>query len=138
MSKPRPSPLSIRLSDDERAALVAKAAGRPLGAFIKDVVLSESVRPVRRRAPVQNSEALGRALALLGRTHLSNNLNQLARAANLGALPVTDQLEAELRAACADIRLMRSFLLAALGIAAPDGPAGLSAVFGEAAKGGDA
>ena len=54
-------------------------------------------------------------LATLGQSRLSSNLNQLAHLANVGALPVTPELEAELAEALADIRAIRLLLLTALG-----------------------
>ena len=68
-----------------------------------------------RRGPIKDGEALGQVLGLLGQSRLSNNLNQLAKAANLGALPVLKETEDDIRAACADVRDMRLLLLRALG-----------------------
>jgi hypothetical protein len=45
-------------------------------------------------------------LALLGRSRLANNLNQLAYAANIGSLPLTPETEEELQAAIAKITSM--------------------------------
>lgn len=74
-------------------------------------------------------------LADLGRSRLSNNLNQLAKAANLGALPLTQEVEAELSAACAAIRYMRHALLVALGIERQEAPPTLAEQFRAAAGG---
>lgn len=117
MSGSRPSPFTIRLTASERAALEQRAAGYPLGSFIKAILFADQTRLRSRRRAVADEAALGRVLALLGRSHMANNFNQLAKAANMGALPVTPELEAELSAACADIRRMRSELLKALGTA---------------------
>ncbi|MGE3992572.1 plasmid mobilization relaxosome protein MobC [Pseudorhodoplanes sp.] len=65
---------------------------------------------------MKDGEPLGRLLALLGQSRIANNLNQLAKAANQGALPVTVEVEADLRAACAEVFEMRLLLLRALGI----------------------
>jgi hypothetical protein len=37
---------------------------------------------------IEGRKALAQALALLGRSRLSSNLNQLAHAANIGTLPI--------------------------------------------------
>ena len=58
---------------------------------------------------------LGQALALLGASRLSSNMNQIAKAAHMGALPVTPELNADLDAACAEIKVMRRVLMQALG-----------------------
>ncbi|ABA03993.1 hypothetical protein Nwi_0727 [Nitrobacter winogradskyi Nb-255] len=115
--KKRLPPFSIRLSPEERARLAVEAAGAPLGAYIKARVLGTvPVERKRRKVlTIKDREALAQALALLGRSHLSSNLNQLAYAANIGSLLVTPETEADLRAALADVRELRRLLLTALG-----------------------
>lgn len=112
----RPAPFSLRLSEAERARLIAEAGDTPLGAYIKAKVLGE--RPLHRRragAPVQDKKSLAQALALLGRARLANNLNQLAHAANIGVLPLDPETMADINAALSDLRDLRRLLLAALG-----------------------
>lgn len=116
----RPSPFCLRLTRDERAALEARAGGMPLASFVKSILFAGDAAVSRRAAlplPV-NRDALGHVLALLGASRLSSNLNQLAKAAHQGALPVTQEVEDDLKAACAHVAEMRSWLLAALGIKA--------------------
>lgn len=113
-----PPPFSLRLTFEERAKLDAAANGVPLGAYIRAILFDEELPKVRRRNtnPVKDHEALGRVLAALGGSHLSSNLNQLARAVNTGTLPVHPEIENELREACADIAEMRAVLIEALGL----------------------
>lgn len=118
----RPSPFSLRLSQDERARLAMEAAGAPLGAFIKAKLLSDSP-PVPRQTrasglAMQDRQAFAQALGLLGKSRLSSNLNQLARLANSGSLPLTPEIETELLAALRDVRAIRALLLTALGLKA--------------------
>lgn len=116
--KKRPAPFCLRLSVEDRARLAMEAAGAPLGAYIKAKVLGDAV-PVRTRRTglaVENRTALAQVLALLGRAHLTSNLNQLAHATSIGALPMTQETEAELFAALHDVRDLRRLLLAALGL----------------------
>ena len=122
--KPREAPFSLRLSFDEKALLRAAANGVPLGAYIKAKLFDEPLEKVRRRNtnPVKDHEALGRGLGALGKSRLSQNLNQIARAANMGALPVSPELEDELRHACADVEALRKELLRALGSLSEGGP----------------
>jgi hypothetical protein len=61
-------------------------------------------------------------LGALGRSRLSSNLNQLAKAVNTGSLPVTPETEADLRQACRDVAEIRADLLRALGKSPGDGP----------------
>ena len=115
--KKRSAPFSLRLSEAERARLIEEARGIPLGAYIKAKVLGEPPLRLRRSGMVlEDRQALAQALALLGRSHVANNLNQLAHAANIGALPMTPETEDALRAALQDVRAMRCLLLLALGI----------------------
>ena len=53
-------------------------------------------RTRRSGLPVADREAHAQAVALLGRSRLASNLNQLARAVHIGVLPTTPETEAEL------------------------------------------
>lgn len=117
----RPAPFSVRLSESDRSRLLAEANGVPLGAFIKAKLLDGQlpVAPSRFRRSglaVEDRTALAQILALLGRSHMSNNLNQLAHASKMGALPITPETEQELLAALRDVRELRRLLLLALGL----------------------
>lgn len=114
-----PPPFSLRLTYEERARLEQEAAGRPLGAYIREQLLGDNVSPRKKSGnrPVQDQEALGRVLGALGGTRLSSNLNQLAKAVNTGSLPVTPETEADLQKACADVSEMRDALVRAIDLA---------------------
>lgn len=115
--KKRPAPFSLRLSDEDRARLMAEAGGAPLGAYIKAKVLGGPALRLRRTGmAIEDRRALAQALALLGRSRLASNLNQLAYAANIGSLPMTPETEEELRAALNDVRALRRLLVMALGL----------------------
>ena len=119
----RPAPFSLRLSADERARLLIEANGAPLGGYIKAKLLATpSVRTRRTGLAIEDRKSLAQLLALLGQSRLSSNLNQLAHAANIGALPVTPDIEDELRAAVFDVRELRRLLLLALGFKAEARP----------------
>lgn len=109
-------PFSIRLTDSEKDTLRKKAGSTPLGIYIREAILDAAPRQQRPQAPIKDGEPLGRILGLLGQSHLSSNLNQLAKAANQGSLPVTTETEADIRQACADVIEMRLLLLRALGL----------------------
>lgn len=113
-----PPPFSLRLTFEERATLEAAADGMPLGAYIRGVLFAQDLPAVRRRGarPVKDHAELARVLAALGASRLSSNLNQLSKAANTGSLPLTPEVEAELREACAAVQEMRGALIAALGL----------------------
>ncbi|MEO1091756.1 MAG: plasmid mobilization relaxosome protein MobC [Pseudomonadota bacterium] len=115
--RPVPPPFSLRLNADERARLERDAAGLPLGTHIKDKLFEDEARPTRRRAsaPVKDHAALAQVLGMLGAMRLANNLNQLAKAANIGTLPLTPEVEVDLTKACAAIFAIRAELMRALG-----------------------
>lgn len=112
-----PPPFSIRFTFEERARLDADRGSAPLSAYIREKLFGEDVTPRKRpgNSPVGDSEALGRVLGALGASRLSSNLNQLAKAVNTGALPVSPEVEAELIEACQEVRELRADLLRALG-----------------------
>jgi hypothetical protein len=114
-------PFSIRLTEDERRSLLERAGKLPLGVFIRDLILADISQTPRRRVanPVKDYEALARVLAALGQSRIANNLNQLAKAVNIGALPVTEETEGEIAEACAAVVAMRRDLMRALGL--PEG-----------------
>jgi len=111
-----PSPFSLRLTFEERAQLEQDAAGMALGAYVRERLFGDNVAPRKTRGkfPVKDHEALGRVLAALGASRVSNNLNQLAKAVNTGSLPATPETELDLVEACAAIQDMRRDLLSAL------------------------
>ena len=117
--KKRPSPLAVRVSDQEKALLKRLAGNRSVNGYIRQKLFGDAVHPKSvRRSPSMDREALAKALGALGQSRLSSNLNQIAKAANMGALPVSPELTAHLNQACSDIKTMRCDLIAALGIKA--------------------
>jgi len=113
-------PFSLRLTFEERARLEELAGNEPLGSYIRKQIFDKKGRGSRRkrrksRRPIQDEQKLAKVLAMLGQSRLSNNLNQLAKSANLGTLPMMPDTERDIRRACADVALMRRELLRALG-----------------------
>lgn len=77
-----------------------------LGAYIRSRLFDELV-PLRagRRAkrPVKDQQALASILGELGKSRIADNLNQLAKAANSGSLPLTPETETSSQEACAGV-----------------------------------
>jgi hypothetical protein len=94
-----------------------------LGGYIRWRLFEPDKPPPRHRNkfPVKDHVALAGVLAKLGNTRLASNVHQLAHAANIGALFVTPETEAELCEATREIKEMRRMLVQALGLS--DGPA---------------
>jgi hypothetical protein len=99
---------------DERSRLEAEAQGMPLGAYIKAKAIGGPA--LQRATAVEDRRALAQALALLGKTHYANNLNQLAHLANMGALPLTPEVIGELESTLRLIGEVRSLILKAMGV----------------------
>lgn len=112
-----PPPFSIRFTFEERARLDAERGRLSLAAHIRERLFGNeaSVRKKPGNTSVGDAEALGRVLGALGNSRLSQNINQLAKAVNTGSLPVTPETEADLAAACEEIKALRNDLLRALG-----------------------
>ena len=116
----KPPPFSLRLTFEERARLEELAGNEPLGSYIKRKVFDGKGAGTKRarsrkRRPIKDEQRLAQVLAMLGQSRIANNLNQLAKAANLGTLPMMPDTERDIRRACADVALMRRELLRALG-----------------------
>lgn len=119
------SPLAFRVTDDERAELKRDAGSMTLSAYIRLVMFGsqaeayKSRRQTRKnREPRTDEVLLAQILAVLGQSRLAANFNQIVKLANCGALPVTPELESELKETCEAIRDVRVLLIKALGIKA--------------------
>jgi hypothetical protein len=111
----------MRFTDDERRVLEMAAAGRPLAAYIRWLIFKEDMpelpkkRTREQMADPQRKE-LSKLLGTLGKSRISQNINQLAKAANSGSLPVNHEVVEELNDACSAIRWMRETLIKAMGL----------------------
>ena len=111
--------LTLRMTRDVRARLqeAATAAGMALGPYIIWRAHG-SVMPqpkAKRRVVIQDQQAFARLLGLLGASRMPSNLNQLAKAANSGSLPIDADTLSKLNQALDDISFMRGLLITALG-----------------------
>ena len=80
--KKHPSPVTLRLTKDERARLEKDAGDSSLSAHIRWCVLKKG--GPRKNEPVKDREMLAQVLGLLGKTRIANNLNQLNRPVFIG------------------------------------------------------
>jgi hypothetical protein len=110
-------PFSLRFTIEERKRLDEMAGNQPLGSYIRDRLLGEQTEKRRKtRKPAPDTALLALVLSELGRSRLASNINQLAKAANMGALDITPEIEREIVQACAEIQAMRALLITALGV----------------------
>lgn len=112
----RAAPFSLRLTAEERARLESAAGETALGAYIKSRLFGDDAPQMRKaRRPTLDRKMLSEALGKLGQSRLPQNMNQIAKAANLGTLSVLPETEEEIRQACYDIAVMRMMIMKALG-----------------------
>ncbi|GAA6207869.1 hypothetical protein NBRC116601_11620 [Cognatishimia sp. WU-CL00825] len=111
------SPVTLRLTPEERERLEELAAGMTLSAYIRACVFAkeEKRRKSRPKDVVADKKAAAEALALLGQSRIASNLNQLAYHANIGAIMIGEAEKAQIAEAYAHVLSIRSLLMQALG-----------------------
>ncbi len=114
----QPSPVTLRLTAKEREKLEELAQTMTLSAYIRMCIFQDDVsnRKVDTRAPVQDREELAKILGLLGQSRIANNLNQLAKEANIGALLLDEQTERRINETYLYVVEIRQHLIKALGL----------------------
>ena len=111
-----PPPVSVRFTKQQRQCLAQEAGDLPLSVYIRSQVFGDDGVLRRRRVQhIQDAKAIAQILSLLGQSGVFGNLDQLAKCAANGALPVTPDICSDLEQACVDIREIGSLLLKALG-----------------------
>ena len=112
-----PSPLTLRLTADERAKLKTMAAGMTLSAYVRGCVFARDADKRQRRPKnvLEDKRAAAEALALLGQSRIASNLNQLAYHANINALFWSATEKAHIEEANAHLKAIRTLLMQALG-----------------------
>ena len=112
------TPVSLRMTFAQKAQLERDAAGMSLSAYIKWRLFNPDQPPPRLRGkfPVKDHQALTKLLGLFGQSRIANNLNQLARSANTGSLPIGEETEREIHQAAAEVAEIRRLLLEALSL----------------------
>ena len=110
-------PFSLRLTVEERSKLDAEAGPLPLGEYIRTQLFEiPSSRKRTFRRPVQDEQALTQVLGALGRSRLSSNLNQLAKAVHSGTLPSSPEVHQAILDGLKEIHAMSDLLVKALGL----------------------
>ena len=116
-----PAPFSMRFTQDERHALEQGAADRPLASYIRWLIFKEDMpelpkRRTKEKTAIPEHREFSKLLGTLGKSRISQNINQLAKAANSGSLPVNKEVIEGLNDACEAIRWMRNTLIKAMGL----------------------
>lgn len=115
-----PSPITLRLSQNEIDRLDGMVSGSSRSAYIRKQIFGENAekRKYRPKTPKTDDVAISQILAMLGASRIGNNLNQLAKAANSGALMADEEVIAQIEEAYAFHLAIRSMLMEALGLKA--------------------
>lgn len=118
-------PLSIRLNAEEREMLVNAAGSMTIAAYVRLKLFDESEVPTHRKAyvrkkttPTSELTMIAHILGCLGESGIASSLNDIAKAAKIGALPVTSELENEVHNACDAVQEIRVLLISAMGVKA--------------------
>lgn len=116
--KKSPSPITLRLNEDERARLKHLSQGMTVSAYIRKCLFQDNATRRKRRSyrPVEDQASLAKALALLGQSRIANNLNQLAHHANMGSLSVDEKTLIKIDEAYEHVNSLRDELVRALGL----------------------
>jgi hypothetical protein len=110
------SPLTLRLTPEERDRLDQLAAGMTLSAYVRACVFAEDVklRKTRPKDIADENKAAAEALALLDQSRIASNLNQLAYHANIGGLSIGEAEKDQIAEANAHLTAIRTLLMQAL------------------------
>ncbi len=110
------SPLTLRLTVEERARLEELAAGMTLSAYVRACVFAEEerLRATRPADAIAEKKALAEVMGLLGHSRIASNLNQLAHHANLGLMIEDDRAKDQIAEANQHLLAIRTALMAAL------------------------
>lgn len=116
-----PPPFSMRFTEEERKVLETAAAGRPLAAYIRWLIFKEDMpempkKRTRGETADIDQKAIAKLIGALGQSRISANINQLAKAANSGSLPVNHDVVESLNESVTAIQWMRDTLIKALGL----------------------
>nr|WP_306266977.1 hypothetical protein [Pararhizobium sp. IMCC3301] len=118
------SPLSVRVTPEERRALLDAAGDLRLSDFVRGRLfgsiehdgLTENYSHSLRLSPLERQRLLAQILAKLGETSALQSLQDLAEAAQLGLLPLSPDVLDQVDSACSEISSMRLSLMKALGL----------------------
>ena len=113
-----PSPLSIRLTDEERALLKRKAGQKPVATYAREQLVGEvpSQRKAMQKTPEIDRVLLAQILGVLGKSELAKALCLLAVAAESGSAVLDEDTGSQVKEACSDIADIRLILIKALGL----------------------
>lgn len=108
--------LTIRLTGEEYAVLLAKSGGHPLATFVRQLLLKRvserRAKPVR--TPLKDYVALAKVLAKLGTSPLVGSFRDAVADLGNGSLPTSDVAERSLEQIADELAEIRRLLMTAL------------------------
>jgi len=117
--KKRMSPLSVRLSTEQRERLERDAVGMSLNAYVLSKLFDDQPKPKRKhRKPTKRDKAIASALRRLAHSGMAAFLASQIVAQEEGRLGLSSDEEAELREAYTECYRIRCDLIEALGLQA--------------------
>ena len=121
--KTQSSPISVRVTTEERGILLNDAKGQSLSNYVRARLFSDDgfVESSGDKDAISLSsrnrmKLLAQLLSRFGASDITKSLSELAVAAKIGALPVDKEVVSEIHSACSHIKEMRLLLLKALGL----------------------
>lgn len=115
--RPKPPPFSIWLNWAQRKKLDELSNGEPWATYIKRIIFSGKLVPAQKNTPNPlDRKLIAKLISVIGKSRLSSNVNQLAKAANSGSLQVNEEVVKALMQTCRTIEWMRITLIKALGL----------------------
>ncbi len=114
----RAAPFPLRLSEEEKSALVQRAGNMALGSYIKAQLFDEEMTgrlKKRQRIVRSDQKLLAQILAVIAAGRLKDRLDELAELGRNGGLAFDSEAPRRLQQACDDIHAMRVLLMRALG-----------------------
>lgn len=120
--KPKTTSISVRVTEEEKAALQAMAGTMALAHFIRKRLFEDEAekRPKhyakKKYQPSLEAKDLAQLLGMFGQSELATAVLALSLAATQGNLEVTDEVEEKIECACDDIETIKKSLILALSI----------------------
>jgi hypothetical protein len=123
-SKPRNRtvPLSIRVTEEEKAWLQEMAGALAISGYIRQCLFRDTAakrakrHQKKPRQPSMDVQEVGRLLGMFGRSELARSMLALSLAASQGNLNITPEMEERIEIACEEIHTIKLALIFALGV----------------------
>ncbi len=115
------SPYSLRLTQPQRDFIRAQASAMKMSdakwiryRLFRDTALKSSEQKILQ--PISHQKELAQILFLLGQSRIANNLNQIAKAVNMGTLVLGPDVYNQIDESYRSVIWMRRSLIKALGL----------------------